>query len=951
MIASEIGSTNDAETIRITRGEKAPLIRGRGILYRLSSLFRFRNPSMDDRDGYVEFSTLGSDNGRTLGTFAGVFSPVTLSMFSALVFIRMGYIVGNAGLITTLVQFLIAYGILVFTVSSVCAISTNGAVEGGGAYFMISRTLGPEFGGSIGTLFFMANIVSSALCISGCAEGLIENFGPSGYLVGKSALIPDGDWWRFLYRSILNTANLVVCLIGAAMFAKTSVAILAIVCISLGSVFISFIYMGEMPIAIPDANTLVHQNATNRAFGNYTGLSYSTLLENLYSNYSADYTSQGVISNFASVFGVLFSGVTGIMAGANMSGELKNPGKSIPWGTLSAVAFTFICYIILSVLTAATTSRYLLQNNFIYMMPINLCPPLVAIGILTATFSAGLSNLIGSSRVLEALAKDNIFGPLLNFVVKATWKGNPIGAVFTSWLLVQVILLIQSLNAIAQINSVLFLLSYLATNLACLGLELASAPNFRPTYNFFTWYTATIGLLGTLIMMFIINSIYASSSIMLCLLLVIVLHLFSPSKNAAWGSISQALIFHQVRKYLLMLDSRKDHVKFWRPQILLMVASPRSACPLIDFINDLKKGGLYVIGHVKVGEFSGKVDPTIEEYPHWLSLVDHMKVKAFVELTVTKTVREGLQHLIRLSGMGAMKPNTIVLGFYDAEVPRDFFQDSQYATTMFEDVTTSANGKVFSLRQPNIDRTVDELQYVGMCQDVLNMKKNLCLCRNFHVLNKTQLSRYSNLKFIDVWPVNFFQPSDQDPFDTTSLFMLQLACIINMVPNWKNLHLRVFHCEIAKSGTSSLSISESHSSVNESPRISNEHKLKNLLKMLRISASITKIPDWSEQIRELNGRSLIESRAESSFETSVDTVENTLNNVSRAYILNVNKLIRRHCTLTAAVFIYLPAPPNMNTWDKEMLHKQYLQLLTELTADLPPTLLVHGVSAVTSTTL
>lgn len=116
---------------------------------------------------------------------------------------------------------------------------------------MISRTLGPEFGGSIGTLFFMANIVSSALCISGCAEGLVENFGPSGYLSGKSGLIPDGRWWRFLYCSVLNTANLVVCLIGAAMFAKTSVIILAIVCICLGSVFISFLTQGAMEVNIP----------------------------------------------------------------------------------------------------------------------------------------------------------------------------------------------------------------------------------------------------------------------------------------------------------------------------------------------------------------------------------------------------------------------------------------------------------------------------------------------------------------------------------------------------------------------------------------------------------------------------------------------------------------------------------------------------------------------------
>ncbi|BFF96311.1 solute carrier family 12 member 9 [Drosophila madeirensis] len=940
-----MSSNTDQETAPIA----APRNGSAGSVFRsFGSLFGGNNSDTNTRpqtpqsgDGYVEFGMQNPErSGRTLGTFAGVFSPVALSMFSALVFIRVGYIVGNAGLYITLLQFLIAYGILLFTVASVCAISTNGAIEGGGVYFMISRTLGLEFGGSIGTLFFFANVVGSAMAISGCTEGIMDNFGPGGHFVGDGATLPDGKWWRFLTSSIINTCQLLVCLVGAALFAKTSVIILATVTVSLVATYISFLALGgnNDKIPVPVENTYYNQST----FLPYTGLSANTLSDNLGAQYGHDYTSNNKMVDFSTTFGVLFSGVTGIMAGANMSGELKNPAKSIPWGTLSAVAFTFVAYIILSFLMSCTTPGVTMRNNYLFLMPVNAWPPFTAIGILTATFSTGLSNLIGSSRILEALSKDQVFGSLLNFVLHGTWKGNPIAAVAVSWVMVECILLIGSFNIIAQINSVLFMLSYLATNLACLGIELTGAPNFRPLFKYFTWHTCLVGLLGTLIMMFVINPIYASICIILCLILVIALHLFSPATQAAqWGSISQALMFHQVRKYLLMLDPRKDHVKFWRPQILLLVSSPRSCCPLVDFVNDLKKSGLYIIGHVIVGDFQSVED--VEENQQWWSFLDHMRVKAFTEVTLSRSIREGVQHLTRLSGIGAMKPNTIILGFYDDEPPKDFFQNgsSPYKTDDFN------AGEVhnFPIRRDGDPKHFKVQEYVQILCDTLRMKKNLCLCRNFQRLDKNFIAISKHVKYIDVWPINVFNPTSGDPFDMVSLFMMQLAVI--MLAKWKHLRVRIFLCETNDERTVGTFDTQS-----PQMEIFSKLKLQQSLKELRITADIIEIEEWSRDsdfVR--HARTLKQYTAQADNTLPEDDDGDETMNRSLLYMQRANQIIRDRSDQTALSFIYLAAPPKLTTKDFAARSASYVELLTELTADLPPTILVHGVSTVTSTTL
>lgn len=910
---------------------------------------------------------------KKLSIFFGVVIPTLLSMFSVVVFLRIGFMVGQSGLYQAIAMFLVAYFIICMTVLSVCAISTNGALDAGGAYHMISRALGPEFGGSIGIMFFLANVCGSALYVLGLVEAIVATFGvpEDGSLATSSyQVLPSGYWWSLLYATGIALLCLVVCMVGAHIYAKATFLIFVVVMFVLGTIFISFFAVRPRTIVLPGSTAFnPTANGTGPTFpttANFTGFKLDTLLGNLWADYTVDYTT-GNMMTFATVFAVMFNGCTGIMAGSNMSGDLKNPSYSIPRGTITAVIFTFIIYNLLSVLVACSCDRVLLQRDYSFLRDINIWNPFVTIGVYSSTLSAAMCNLIGASRILYALARDDLFGKVLSPAKKTSHSGNPWVSVLISWFLVQLVLFSGKLNTIASIVTIFFLLVYAAVDLACLALEWASAPNFRPTFRYFTWHTCVLGIVGCAVMMFLINAIYASASIAFMLLLLLLIHYLSPTSS--WGYISQALIFHQVRKYLLMLDVRKDHVKFWRPQVLLMVSNPRSSVGLITFINDIKKSGLYVLGHVQLGDLNTlPSDPLQSQYDSWLSLVDHLNIKSFVNLTLANSVRHGVQHLLFISGLGGMRPNTLVLGFYDNCPPKDKLIDPSLSTSQ----STDPSGSLQDLEQQaplfhfaplrgSSDRkdagefgdgkVLGPQEYVAIIADAMKMLKNVVLARYFNNFDRAQVlsppssSPGKGAVYVDVWPVNLLRPDSCSYVDTCSLFLLQLACILNMVRAWRKATLRLFLCV------------EEGRSVRGS-----EEKLGQLLKELRIKAQVYSVP-WDQQVAlhwqrqgEWGKKSADtaneekKQRADEEEENDDDYVNSFPSNATRLsddYLSAVNKLILDPSRPAPAVrFLYLPRPPA-----DTRRYTTYLHQLELLTQDLGPTLLIHGVTPVITTDL
>uniref|UniRef100_A0AAQ4QWI5 Solute carrier family 12 member 9 n=1 Tax=Gasterosteus aculeatus aculeatus TaxID=481459 RepID=A0AAQ4QWI5_GASAC len=836
----------------------------------------------DSPDGGGGSGTPSKDP-RRLNTFFGVMVPTILSMFSIVLFLRTGFVVGHAGLLQGLLMVIVAYIIISLTVLSICAISTNGAIQGGGAYYMISRSLGPEFGGSIGLMFFLAKVFACGEYVLGLVEAILDVFGfdPETSVAEGVRVLPHG------YCSVaVKPRDFVIAHKGAG-------------------------------------------NQTLRYNASYTGFSVATLRSNLGAGYSLDYSTNSVTS-FATVFAVMFTSCTGIMAGANMSGELKSPSVSIPKGTIVAVFYTFTVYILLFILVSATCDRTLLIQDYGFLQRINIWPPFVTVGIFCAALSAAMCAMIGASRILHALALDHLFGLPLAPAAITSSSGNPWVAVLYTWGLAQCVVFAGQLNAVASLVTVFYLLAYAAVDLACLALEWASAPNFRPTFQLFSWHTCLLGIVSCLVMMFVINPVYSSGSIVLLLLLLLFLHYRSPTSS--WGYISQALIFHQVRKYLLMLDVRKDHVKFWRPQMLLMVANPRSSCQLILFVNQLKKGGLYVLGHVQLGDLDSlPSDPVQQQYNFWLSLVDKLGVKAFVDLTLSPSVRQGTQHLLRITGLGGMKPNTLILGFYDSCTPEDFFlQDSAFRDSAigkgsegeynFGVDLPSLQAHFPPVRHVESQRWLSPEEYAGIISDAIKMNKNVCLARYFFQLEGEEKDSKvdGSERTIDVWPLNLLRPASRDYEDVCSLFLLQMACVLNMSYKWRHAKMRIF-----------LNV-ETESS--DQGWVVNEETFRELLRKLRIRASIKIVP-WD---------SVVQHHVPPDEEPPAGEPQA----LSEEFLSAVNCMLTEHSSQAAVRFLYLPRPAA-----RRSQAQQYLAQLEAVTNSLGPTLLIHGVTPVTYTDL
>jgi amino acid transporter len=486
---------------------------------------------------------------KTFGTLAGVFTPTTLTILGVIMYIRQPWVVGNAGVIGALAIVLIAVAITFTTALSLSSITTNVRIGSGGAFSLISQSLGLEIGGAIGIPFYFAQAIAVAMYIFGFREGL-------------QTLTPDIN--PFILDIGIFTLVMLIAFISTSFAFKIQYVILGIIVLSLVSIYGS-LFVNDL-------------NYNFEWFGKYPGS-----IENNFDG-----------SSFWIVFAVFFPAVTGVMAGANMSGDLTNPRKSIPLGTLSSVIITTFIYVSLIFVAALIASPNELTENYNVFIDKSLYAPIVLAGLLGATLSSALGSFVGAPRILLALGEKRIL-PKSQLLAKLSKRGEPINAMLITAVIVIIGISLRNLNTIAPILTMFFMITYAMVNIVALVEQTLGLPSYRPTLKIPIIIPA-IGALGSIAIMFVINVIVALFS--LVFIVVFYMYLVKMNIKSAAGD-SRSGLFTALAEWATKKTNnlrQEREVRSWRPDLLMPMSMPKELRSSFKLIHSI----IYPKGSIKI---------------------------------------------------------------------------------------------------------------------------------------------------------------------------------------------------------------------------------------------------------------------------------------------------------------------------------------------------------------
>uniref|UniRef100_A0A674B0W1 Solute carrier family 12 member 5-like n=1 Tax=Salmo trutta TaxID=8032 RepID=A0A674B0W1_SALTR len=692
-----------------------------------------------------------------LGTLMGVYLPCIQNIFGVILFLRMTWMVGIGGVIGSFIIVFMCCSTTMLTAISMSAIATNGVVPAGGSYYMISRSLGPEFGGAVGICFYLGTTFAGAMYILGSIELLLVYILPQAAIFKMEGLEGAEAEAAMLnnmrvYGTIVLSFMATVVFVGVKYVNKLALLFLACVILSILAVYAGVIktaieppdfpvcLLGNRPLISKGfdvcAKTLESGNGTvttklwnvfcDSPFLNATcdeyfvnnnvsfiqgipGVMSGILKENLFGNYlekgdlvakkgiatvegpddtltnSNRYVLADITSFFTLLVGIYFPSVTGIMAGSNRSGDLRDAQKSIPIGTIMAITTTSIVYMSAVVLFGACIEGVVLRDKFGEGVNGNLVigtlawpsPWVIVIGSFFSTCGAGLQSLTGAPRLMQAISRDGVV-PILRVFGHGKANGEPTWALLLTAGICEIGILIASLDAVAPILSMFFLMCYMFVNLACALQTLLRTPNWRPRFKFYHWALSFLGMSLCLSLMFICSWFYAIVAMVIAGSIYKYIEFRGAEKE--WGDGIRGISLSAARYALMRLEEGPPHTKNWRPQLLVLVSTdveqnveqPR----LLSLTNQLKAGkGLTIVGTALAGTYLENHPQAQRAEQSLRKLMETEKVKGFCQVTISSNMRDATSHLLQASGLGGLMHNTVLVSW-----PRNWKQADDLQT-------------------------------------------------------------------------------------------------------------------------------------------------------------------------------------------------------------------------------------------------------------------------------
>lgn len=573
-----------------------------------------------------------------LGTAPVYFTAIS-TILGAILFLRFGYATGMLGFWGTIGLIILGHLITIPTALAISEIATNKRVEGGGEYFIISRSFGLKIGSTIGITLYFSQAISIAFYIIAFTE----------------AFAPFFDWWSGYFgyelpRQVISVpAVILLALVILYKGVSSGMKILYIVNILL-LLSLGLFFMGSPIESVSDPAQVVGNN-----FGFFNS------------------------DKFFVIFAICFPAFTGMTAGVGLSGDLKNPAKSIPLGTMGGTLTGLIVYVLVVWKLSISASQADLIDDQLIMSRIALAGSvIIPIGLAACTFSSALSSILVAPRTLQAVAIDKSLpiGRINKFLAKGKGTAKePFNATVVSSVIALFFVLMGNIDLVAEIISMFFLFTYGSLCLISFLNHFGSSPSYRPRFKS-KWFLSLGGFMLSIWVMFMISPLYTVLAIIVIVIIYLIIEHYNKDQKGL-VDIFRGALFQLSRHLRVFMQKSQSTIENeeWRPSAICI--SPNSferdkVLELMKWISHQHGFGTYF--HFIEGYYGKQTYLKAQEISRQLvELQKEDRSALYIDTMISPSYTSAIAQVIQAPSISGMDNNMVVFE-YDKQHPDELLR-------------------------------------------------------------------------------------------------------------------------------------------------------------------------------------------------------------------------------------------------------------------------------------